>query len=119
MSKQKSLTLLLCTAFAFAGCNGVIGDEDDSDTRLKTAHPTAERPSHGVGKPLAVIGGQGRLEYGRYANIRQNNAVHILPDFSHAGYRGVVSRFRTSPCGRPFGPKAVTTAPGFNRRSMP
>ena len=38
---------------------------------------------------LAVIDPQtGKLRYGLYANQGQANRVHIVPDFSHAGYMG-------------------------------
>jgi len=43
---------------------------------------------HGVGEPLAKLNECGRLSYGLYANEGQSNAVHRLPDFSFAGYRG-------------------------------
>lgn len=39
--------------------------------------------------PLASIDpATGKLFYARYANQGQNNADHIIPDFSHAGYGG-------------------------------
>ena len=43
---------------------------------------------HGEGEPLAQFNECGRLSYGLYANQGQNNAVHRLPDFSYAGYKG-------------------------------
>ncbi|MBX3274944.1 MAG: hypothetical protein KF729_32065 [Sandaracinaceae bacterium] len=53
------------------------------------AGPACEQPElHGDAPPLARLGACGRLEYGRYANQGQSNAVHRLPDFSYAGYRG-------------------------------
>jgi len=42
-----------------------------------------------VNAPLASIdAATGKLFYGVYANIGQNNADHLIPDFSHAGYMG-------------------------------
>ena len=41
---------------------------------------------HGDAPPLAREDECGRLSYGRYANQGQSEAVHILPDFSFAGY---------------------------------
>lgn len=41
----------------------------------------------GNGAPLASIGPSGSLVYRRYANQGQSNEVHILPDFSYAGYK--------------------------------
>ncbi|MEL6178792.1 MAG: hypothetical protein AAFS10_07555, partial [Myxococcota bacterium] len=47
------------------------------------------RWTHGEGSPLAQLDTQcGKLSYGLYANEGQSDAVHILPDFSHAGYMG-------------------------------
>ena len=43
---------------------------------------------HGEGEPLAGLNRCGRLSYGLYAARGQEAAVHRLPDFSHAGYRG-------------------------------
>ncbi len=40
----------------------------------------------GVGAPLVTAGAC--LSYRRYANRGQTAAVHVLPDFSHAGYQG-------------------------------
>jgi hypothetical protein len=41
-----------------------------------------------AGVPLISTGPCNTLRYGRYANHGQTNTVHILPDFSYAGYRG-------------------------------
>jgi Stigma-specific protein, Stig1 len=39
--------------------------------------------------PLAQPGGAcSALRYGRYANQGETNTDHVIPDFSHAGYRG-------------------------------
>jgi hypothetical protein len=46
------------------------------------------RPIVGTGAPLAALGAGGRLEYRRYPAQGQTAADHVLPDFSHAGYRG-------------------------------
>ena len=44
---------------------------------------------HGDAPPLVMIDpGCGKLSYGRYAAEGQVEAVHLLPDFSYAGYRG-------------------------------
>ena len=40
------------------------------------------------GAPLVKGGPCGVLVYGRYANEGQGNKVHMLPDFSFAGYQG-------------------------------
>jgi hypothetical protein len=46
----------------------------------------------GDAPPLATLDACGRLAYGRYANQGQSNRVHVLPDYSFAGYeRGGVA----------------------------
>jgi hypothetical protein len=41
----------------------------------------------GRSEPLARMDENGKLAYGVYANEGQDRAVHVLPDFSYAGYR--------------------------------
>jgi len=55
-----------------------------------TSGATTPRPLNtDANAPLASIdSGTGALTYGPYANQDQDNAVNILPDFSHAGYMG-------------------------------
>ncbi len=43
---------------------------------------------HGEGEPLAMLNDCDRISYGLYSNEGQSKAVHRLPDFSFAGYRG-------------------------------
>lgn len=45
-------------------------------------------PAPHIGEPLVSLDACGRLTYGLYANQGQDEAVHRLPDFSHAGYMG-------------------------------
>ncbi|MEL7367944.1 MAG: hypothetical protein AAFN74_03455 [Myxococcota bacterium] len=60
-----------------------------ADAKRVDAAPTAPcEDVHGQAPPLVRNGACGRLEYGLYANEGQNLAVHRLPDFSFAGYRG-------------------------------
>lgn len=50
--------------------------------------PPCVSPGPHVGEPLAALDDCGRLTYGLYAQQGQGDAVHRLPDFSYAGYRG-------------------------------
>ena len=66
--------------------------DTDADTAPDTATDSGEPPEcdeiHGEGAPLAMPNACGTLTYGLYAAEGQTDAVHRLPDFSHAGYRG-------------------------------
>ena len=57
---------------------------------VTTSGATAPRPVNSApSAPLASIdAATGALTYGPYANQDQDNAVNLLPDFSHAGYMG-------------------------------
>lgn len=62
-------------------------DAGPADVHVPRPAGPYTRTASGTGAPLASMNG-GRLLYRHYANQGQTNAVHILPDFSHAGYRG-------------------------------
>lgn len=66
---------------------GVDAPVDASPPPLDAAPPCVSPGDH-EGAPLAAVDPCGRLTYGRYANRGEDDAVHRLPDFSYAGYRG-------------------------------
>ena len=60
----------------------------DPDTAADTASETECERVHGVGEPLALPNACGTLSYGLYAAQGETTPDNVLPDFSHAGYRG-------------------------------
>ena len=59
-----------------------------------------------AGSPLVSSGPCGILVYGRYANQGQTNKVHVLPDFSYAGYKGGGVPLPAAPVRRTVSPGA-------------
>jgi len=67
-------------------------DAADAAVVLPDAAPppvgACEAPVVHMAPPLARLNDCGVLSYGLYANRDQEQVVHRLPDFSHAGYQG-------------------------------
>ena len=64
------------------------GPSSDSGAAMDATVAVYERPVVGSGAPLAALNVNGRLEYRHYSNQGQSSGTNILPDFSHAGFRG-------------------------------
>ena len=64
--------------------NQMMSSDADSDQQPSSLH---QRWIVGDGAPLASLDSSGALAYRRYANQGQSTLLHILPDFSHAGYK--------------------------------
>ncbi len=81
------------------GCGNTCGEGESCCQGACLAAIAGDAP------PLATLDACGRLAYGRYANQGQSDRVHVLPDYSFAGYeRGGVAI--------PDVPVAVTVHPG-------
>jgi hypothetical protein len=91
-----------------AGVSGAVPDlvaaDSISNPRPPTPAPTPQISQKSSG-PLVEEGFGGRLAYRLYANVGQNNAVNIVPDFSTTGYMG-------GGVAIPEVPAAVTISPG-------
>ncbi len=66
-------------------------DVEPTDTEPPDVAPDLPPPCEaplirGVGAPLVELNECGRLSYGLYANVGQDNTVHRIPDYSFAGY---------------------------------
>lgn len=61
--------------------------QPDQTTPDKGTSTLYTRRVVGDGAPLASLDASGRLQYRRYANEGQSKKLHILPDFSYAGYK--------------------------------
>lgn len=82
------------------GCGGGSGASPAAAPPVVTAPTTPVTPpsqsfdygrtvNMAAGAPMASLNAAtGKLHYGLYANLQQNNADHMLPDFSYAGYGG-------------------------------
>lgn len=86
--------LALCTACTADAPQGAqdpfpLTVRQSQNVAQNPALPTNRAINNALDEPLASIdSATGKLFYGPYANQDQDNADHILPDFSHAGYGG-------------------------------
>jgi len=99
---QRSLVSIfaIMAGFSLAACGGGSSSTPNTDVALPppppppvpvvASSPTTPRPVNSApNAPLASIDAfTEALSYAPYANEGQNNAVNLLPDFSHAGYMG-------------------------------